>query len=122
MIPDTPNPASAIARTGSGDAVCLLSSSAADLQANSPPSPNTQEDNRAPEITCASMRADELRGCLVREILRASAIGMQAQAALLDGDDDAALANLRRHWIAIRTGIAPLAAELLLLRKAGTPP
>jgi hypothetical protein len=32
MIPDTPNPASAIARTGSGDAVCLLSSSAADVQ------------------------------------------------------------------------------------------
>jgi hypothetical protein len=81
----------------------------------------SQEDNRASEITCASMRADELRGCLVREILCAMAIGMQAQAALLDGDDDAALANLRRHWTATRASITPLACELLALRKAGTP-
>ncbi|MDQ6702451.1 MAG: hypothetical protein M3Z96_04770 [Pseudomonadota bacterium] len=58
------------------------------------------------------MRADELRACLVREILRASAIGMQAQAALLDGDDDAALDSLRRHWRVICATIAPLAAEL----------
>jgi hypothetical protein len=59
--------------------------------------PNTkvaQEKFRDPaaEITCASMRTDELRGC--------------------DCDDDAALETLRRHWIAMRAGIAPLAAEL----------
>lgn len=87
-----------------------------------PPRPNTQVKSTDAEITCASMRADELRGCLVREILRAAAIGMQAQAALLDGDDDAALDNLRRHWRVIRAGITPLAAELLALRKAGAPP
>ena len=88
--------------------------------------PNTkvaQEKFRDPaaEITCASMRTDELRGCLIREISRCIAIELQAQAALFDGDDDAALANLRRHWIATRAGISPLAAELLALRKAGTP-
>jgi hypothetical protein len=76
----------------------------------------------AAEITCASMRADELRGCLVREIFRAAAIGMQAQAALLDGDDDLALDNLRRHWIVMRADIAPLAGELAALRRAGAPP
>jgi hypothetical protein len=65
------------------------------------------------------MRADELRGCLIREISRTMAIGLQAQAALLDGDDDAALANLRRHWIAARADISPLASELLALRKEG---
>jgi hypothetical protein len=81
-----------------------------------------QEENVAAQITCASMRADELRGCLIREISRTMAIGLQAQAALLDGDDDAALANLRRHWIATRASIAPLAAELLALQKAGAPP
>jgi hypothetical protein len=50
-----------------------------------PPRQKHQEKSQAPaggEITCASMRAEELRACLVREILRASAIGMQAQAAL----------------------------------------
>jgi hypothetical protein len=99
-----------------------LSSSAADFQQNSPIQVLSQEDNRASEITCASMRADELRGCLIREISRAMAIGLQAQAALLDGDDDAALANLRRHWIATRVSIAPLAAELLALQKAGAVP
>jgi hypothetical protein len=70
------------------------------------------------EIACASMRADELRDGLVREILRASAIGMQAQAALLDGDDDAAIDCLRRHWRVIRAGIAPLASELAAVRRA----
>jgi hypothetical protein len=79
--------------------------------------PNTkvaQEKFRDPaaEITCASMRTDELRGCLIREISRTIAIGLQAQAPLLDGDDDAAIGNLRRFWVALRAGIAPLAAEL----------
>jgi hypothetical protein len=103
---------------GEGGALELSSLGGIDLQANSPIKAPAQEDNRASEITSARMRADELRGCLVREILRASAIGMQAQAALLDGDDDAALANLRRHWIATRADIAPLAAELLALQRA----
>ena len=79
--------------------------------------PNTkvaQEKFRDPaaEITCASMRTDELRGCLIREISRTIAIGLQVQASLLDGDDDAALENLRRHWRVIRASITPLAAEL----------
>jgi hypothetical protein len=99
------------------DAVCLLSSSAADIQTNSPSRPNT-----AAEITCASMRADVLRGCLIREISLTMAIGLQAQAALLDGDDDLALDNLRRHWRVTRAGISPLAGELLALRRAGAPP
>ena len=68
-------------------------------------------------ITCASMRVAELRGSLVREILRASAIGMQAQAALIDGDDEAALGHLRRHWIVMRTDVSPMASELGSLLK-----
>jgi hypothetical protein len=101
-----------------GDPLEELSSyGGVDLQANSPAP--AQADNGASEITCASMRADELRGCLIREIFRAALIGIQAQAALLDSDDGAAIANLRRHWIATHTGIAPLAGELLALRKEG---
>ena len=46
MTLDPPNPVSAIARTGAGDAVCLSSSSAADAQANRPPRPNTQHEKR----------------------------------------------------------------------------
>lgn len=106
-------------QTGNGT---QLSSSAAGFQPNIPNQATSQEDYRASEITCASMRADELRGCLIREISRSMAIGLQAQAALLDGDDDAALANLRRHWIALRADITPLAGELLALRRAGGAP
>ena len=84
--------------------------------------PPAQANNGASEITCAAMRADELRGCLIREISRTMAIGLQAQAALLDGDDDAALANLRRHWIAMRAGISPLACELVNIRRARAAP
>jgi hypothetical protein len=73
------------------------------------------------EITCASMRAAELRGCLIREILRAGAIGQQAVASLLDGDDALALANLRRHWIAMRACVAPMAAELDRLNRERAP-
>ena len=105
-----------------GDPLELSSYGGVDLQANIPNQALSQEDNRASQITCASMRADELRGCLVREIFRASAIGMQAQAALLDGDDDVALANLRRHWIVTRAGIGPLAGELAALRRARAVP
>jgi hypothetical protein len=76
-------------------------------------------ENPAATITCASMRAAALRANLVREILRAAAIGMQAQAALLDDDDDAALECLREHWLAIRATIAPLAAELRQLAGGG---
>src|ERR1700719_4422976 len=105
-----------------GDPLELSSLGGVDLQVIIPNEAQAQEENCASEITCASMRADELRGCLIREISRTMAIGLQAQAALLDGDDDAALANLRRHWIVMRADVAPLAAELLLLRKAGMPP
>jgi hypothetical protein len=74
-----------------------------------------------PEITCPSMRADELREGLIREITRAAAIGNQAIACLLDGYDEAAIEALRQHWIVMRVGIAPLAAELDRLNfEAGT--
>jgi hypothetical protein len=108
MTPDAPNPASAAARTGSGDAVCLSSSGQISSLAQRP----AQAENDPWLITCASMRMDELRGCLIREISRTIAIGLQVQASLLDGDDDAALENLRRHWRVIRASITPLAAEL----------
>jgi len=92
-----------------------------EVRAFTPDQALSQEDNnRASEITCALMRAEELRASLIREIFRAALIGMQAQTALLDGDDDLALDNLRRHWRVIRAGITPLACELLALRK-GTP-
>jgi hypothetical protein len=78
----------------------------------------SQAENIASSITCASMRAAALRANLVREILRVAAIGMQAQAALLDDDDDAALAHLREHWTVTRATIATLAAEL---RQLGEP-
>ena len=99
----------------------MSSAGCLDYSENSPSRLNAQIKFQDPaaEITCASIRAEELRACLVREIFRAALIGMRAQANLLDGDDDAALANLRRHWIATRTGIAPLAGELLALRKEG---
>ena len=116
MTPNTPNPARGGA-AGSGNDVYLLSSSAADVRIDSPPGPNPQDNNRARDFRCASMRAAELRDCLVREILRASAIGMQAQAALLDGDDEAALGHLRRHWIVMRTDVSPMASELGSLLK-----
>jgi hypothetical protein len=101
-----------------GDPLELSRLGGVDPQANIPNQALSQEGNRASEITCASMRADGL----IREISRTMAIGLQAQAALLDGDDDVALANLRRYWIATRAVIGPLAAELLALQKAGAPP
>jgi hypothetical protein len=101
------------------EAVCLSSSSAADGQTNSLPQRPAQAENDPSLITCASMRAQELRECLIREISRTIAIGLQAQAALFDGDDDLAFDNLRRHWVAIRAGISPLACELGALRKEG---
>jgi hypothetical protein len=122
MTPDPTNPASAAARTGSGGAVSLSSSSAADVRIVSPTGPNPQEDNRASEITCASMRAQELRECLIREISRTIAIGLQAQAALFDGDDDAALASLFRHWFVLRDDVRPLLLELRdVLKQGGSP-
>lgn len=102
---------------GSEESFCL---GAYDTRENAPKSTQTQaesRDFRATRITCASMRADDLRACLTREILRAATIGIQAQAALLDEDDEAALACLRRQWLATRAGIAPLAAELKDLQK-----
>jgi len=94
-----------------------LSSLAANNSTVAQPSTENQENNRASEITCASMRADELRDLLIREIARAAAIGMQAQAALLDGDDEAALGHLRRHWIVMRADVTPMASELGSLLK-----
>ena len=107
---------------GRSDPLELSSYGGVDLQANIPNQAPAQEDNRASEITCASMRADELRGCLIREISRTMAIGLQAQAALYDGDDEVALACLRLHWRVTRAGITPLACELAALRRARAVP
>jgi hypothetical protein len=108
MTPTAPNPAGAAGAAGSGNGSFL-----GRKLPDSTTRPNPQQKSPAPaEITCASMRAQELRDCLVREILRAEAIAMQAEAALLDADDALALDNLRRFWVALRAGIAPLAAEL----------
>jgi hypothetical protein len=67
----------------------------------------------------ASMRAQELRECLIREISRTIAIGLQAQAALFDGDDEAALACLFRHWFLLRDDVRPLLLELRDVDKQG---
>jgi hypothetical protein len=107
---------------GRADPLELPSYGGVGIQANIPNQDPSQEDNRASEITCASMRADELRGCPIREISLAMVIELQVQVALLDGDDDVALANLRRHWIATRAGIGPLANELAALRRARAVP
>jgi hypothetical protein len=53
----TPDPVCAAALAGSGDADCLLSSYAADVQTIRPPRPDTQEDNRAPDVLGATKRA-----------------------------------------------------------------
>ena len=87
---------------------------------NNPPRQNKQDKFRAHaggELTCASMRMAELRDALMREISRTIAIALQAQAALFDGDDAEALAVLRRHWVAMRADIAPMAAELSRLSR-----
>jgi hypothetical protein len=104
-----------------GDPLELSTLGGVDLQANIPNEAPAQAENDPVQFTCASMRADELRGSLLREIARATAVAMQAQAALLDGDDDAALDNLRRHWRIIRAGVGPIASELAALRRAGAP-
>jgi hypothetical protein len=106
-------------QTGNGP---QLSSSAADFQRNTLNQALSQEENRASEITCASIRADELRGCLIREISRAMAIGLQAQAALFDGDDDAALSCLFRHWFVLRYDVRPLLIELRNVHKRSEAP
>src|ERR1700736_2363753 len=91
---------------GGADGPLELSSlGGVDVQENIPNQALSQENNRASEVTCTSMRADELRTCLIREISRAIAVGRLAQEALLDGDDDAALANLRWHWRVTRAGL-----------------
>jgi hypothetical protein len=90
---------------------------------NTPPRKSWQDKSPAPTgITCAALRMDELREGLIREISRTIAIGLQAHAALLDGDDVLAIETLRRHWIAMRAGIAPLAAELRDLAETGGAP
>jgi hypothetical protein len=104
------------------EAVCLSSSSAADGQTNSLLQRPAQAENDPSLITCASMRAQELRECLIREISRTIAIGLQAQAALFDGDDDAALASLFRHWFVLRDDVRPLLLELRdVLKQGGSP-
>ena len=74
------------------------------------------------EITCEITRAQELRVCLVREMSRAMAIALQAQAALFDGDDDAALACLFRHWLLLCDDVRPLLLELHAINKQGEAP
>jgi hypothetical protein len=76
----------------------------------------------AADFTCAAVRADELREGLIHEITRAAAIGNQAILCLLDGCDEAAIEALRQHWIVMRAGVSPMAAELdRLNREAVTP-
>jgi hypothetical protein len=105
---------------GGADGPLELSSyGGVDCSESAPEIAPAQAENSASEITL--MHPEELRGCLVREIFRAALIGMQAQTALLDGDDDLALDNLRRHWRVMRAGVTPLACELLALRRAGAP-
>jgi hypothetical protein len=117
MTPSSPNLVGAAAPTRSGNAVYLGGEQFPDSTPPQKPQAKLQEA----ALTCASPRADELRGCLIREILRAGAIGQQAVASLLDGDDAMALANLRRHWIAMRAGVAPMAAELDRLNREEAP-
>jgi hypothetical protein len=75
----------------------------------------------AADFTCAAVRADELREGLIHEITRAAAIGNQAILCLLDGYDDAAIEALRQHWVVMRAGIAPMAAELDRLNREAAP-
>jgi hypothetical protein len=89
-----------------------LSSLAADGSENAPKPDAPQAENYPARITCKTVRAAQLRGCMIREILRAGAIGTQAVAALLDDDDDAALDCLRRQWIVNRAVVTPAAVEL----------
>jgi hypothetical protein len=104
---------------GGADGPLELSSlGGVDLQANIPNQVLSQKDNRASEITCVSMRAAELRDCLIRQIAGAAVIAAQAQTALVDGDDDIALSRLRCLWIALQSGVVPLAAELAALQRA----
>jgi hypothetical protein len=83
-----------------------------DCTSNAPEIAPAQEDNRASEITCASMRMDELREGLVRDISHLMALGLAAQEALHAGDDEAALIWLRKHWLVMRADVSPRAAEL----------
>jgi hypothetical protein len=112
---------------GGADTLELSSLGGVDGSDLKPPRPNGQiKFQDTADLTCASMRANELRCCLIREISRGIAVGRLAQEALLDGDDDeVALANLRWHWRVIRAGITPLAcelAELAALRRARAVP
>jgi hypothetical protein len=89
-----------------------------------PPRQNTQAkfQGTAAEITCASMRADELRDGLVRDISHLMALGLAAQEALHAGDDEAALTWLRKHWLVMRADVSPRAAELGALSGSGAVP
>jgi hypothetical protein len=40
---------------------------------------------------------------------------------LFDGCDEAAIEALRQHWIVMRAGIAPMAAELDHLKREAAP-
>jgi hypothetical protein len=98
---------------GGADGPLELSSyGGVDLQANIPNEAPAQAENDPAQFTCASMRADELRGCLIRAIACAAIHGSEAQIALQDGDDATAIIWLRRQWLVTRTSVAVLAAEL----------
>src|ERR1700730_4032955 len=55
----------------------------------------------AAEISCASLRADELRAYLIRQISGAATVAADAQIALIDGNDSLALSRLRCLWLAV---------------------
>jgi hypothetical protein len=114
------------------EVVCLAANGASDNTTR----PDLQDNFRDPgavrgsahpiglhavDFTCPAVRADELREGLIREITRAAAIGNQAITCLLDGYDDAAVEALRQHWIVMRAGIAPMAAELGRLNGEAAP-
>jgi hypothetical protein len=93
MTPDKPNPASVAARTGSReDAVSLLSSSAADIQTNSPHRPNTQI-----KFLEAEFDADIALALTAASGWRATASLLIHAAQLIEGGDFQSAENNRRQ-------------------------
>jgi hypothetical protein len=110
-------------RGAAADPIELSSLEGIDSSENRPPRPNTQIKFQDPAAaTCASMRADELRYGLIRDISHLMALGLAAQEALHAGDDEAALTWLRKHWLVMRADVSPRAAEHGALSDSGAVP
>jgi hypothetical protein len=124
MTPDKPNPASAAARTGSGNDVCLSSSSAADVRIDSPPRPNPQEKSDLAQIT--NPRAvKEARLSLLREAVHEACafIRLHAEACqpLVEAGDDAGLLHSLGRLVIYTKHAARVGNELRDLRKEPPP-